>query len=562
VKRSARYAAIADQLAETCNASIADDAGQRVDEADGKLWEGTIFYSIGEMLRVRGVPPHTILGRDYRPIATVLIDRWSELDALKGCFAAMGLAMLGKDDASHPILGQLTDAQRAKVEETLRVTKAFPHNWEVFNASLRIGRTVLYGDDPALCLPHLEKLEKKYAESGYFDDSANCGDYNNYGLMTINFALRLSEFLPVSNEVRQQIESMFRPHAMRYFELLKQKVGPNGEGWLFGRSAGVLGQLQCISFLEQILSKGWFSVNDAAWARRACRLLLQYMEDVFWDDDRQWFSFRDEFRSCYSYRASLPMAWDLWRYFLQLEHYARLDEDRPQDELKELPMRPMCREIITHTDRHTAYLLWSDGNVKWQMPIMGGPTCMGGDNLPRPYLPGLFEWTTGPHPPPVLCPRLTKDGAHGWPAWWPTSTKLEQDGDSWRYTVEYPTLAGEHGEALDWPISITVEYRFGAGFFERIDHIAVREAITLDAVRIEALQGQPHPKSRNYPVVFALSSVMQSNMPGLEQHEDDVSADPTYRNYFSHAAKRWSMSGENISLEPGHYELKTMLRWD
>lgn len=561
MKRSQLYAQIADQLAETCNTTIADDGRQTTDETHGKLWEGTLFYSVGEMKRVRGVPPTRILGRDYCPIATSIIDRWEELDALKGCFAAMGLAMLGKADDRHPILGQLTDEQRAKVERTLRVTKEFPHNWEVFNASLRIGRSVLYGDDPALCLPHLQKLVRKYEQSGYFDDSADLGDYNNYGLMTINFALRLTEFLPEGSAVRQQIDTMFRPHAARYFELLKLFIGPNGEGWLFGRSAGVLGQLQCLSFLEQLLAMDWLTKEEAAWARRACRDVFQYMMDVFWDDDLGWFTFRDEHRACYSYRASLPMAWDLWRYFLQMERYAAIDEDRSKEELKERPTPPLCREIITHPERHTTWLVWSDGNIKWQMPVMGGPTCMTGDNLPRPYLPGLFEWTTGPHPHPVLCPRFTIGEAHGWPAWWPSATKLTREGDDWRYVVDYHKLCGQHGEALDWPVSIRVKYTFGAGHFERLDCISVREAITFDAVRMEVLQGAPHPKSRRYPVVFTLNSALQSNMPGMQTSEDDVSTDPTYRNYFSHAIKRWVISGEGVSLEPGQYEIRATLKW-
>lgn len=560
-KRSKTYASIADQLAQKCNASIGDDGHQAFDKTHGQLWDGTVFYSIGEMKRVRGVTPNSVLGRDYRPILVSLIDHWKEVHELRACFAAMGLAMLGSADEKHPVLGRLSEEQRAKVEKTLRVTRAFPHNWEVFNASLRIGRTVLYGEDPALALPHLEKLDVKYKESGYFDDSANSGDYNNYGLMTINFALRLAEFLPASHEVRQQIEAMFRPHAGRYFELLKVFIGPNGEGWLFGRSAGVLGQLQCLSFLEQLLSKDWFTKEEAAWARCACRLLVQYMQDVFWDDDQGWFSFRDDHRACYNYRETLPMTWDLWRYFLQLEHYARTDEETSREELKELPIRPMCREIITHQERNTAYVVWSDGNVKWQMPIMGGPTVMAGDSLPRPYLPGLFEWTTGPHPHPVLCPRLSKGDAHGWPAWWPESTELQRDGEHWRYVVKYPSLCGQHGETLDWPIKPTVEYRFGHGFFERIDHLQVSDHVQFDAIRLEVLQGAPHPKSRSYPVVFALKTEMQSNMLGLQMSEDHVASDPSYRNYFSHPEKRWVLSGEDVTLETGEYEIRTKLTW-
>ncbi|WP_309380157.1 hypothetical protein [Cerasicoccus frondis] len=561
-KRSQLYAAIADKLAATCDTTIDPEGRQHGDPAaHGPLWDGTVYYCIGEMMRVRGVPPHEIQGRDYVAIAQALISRWEALDALKGCFAAMGLAMLGPDGPEHPILGGLSAEQRAKVEQTLRVTQEFPHNWEVFNASLRVARHILWGDDPALALPHLRKLVKKYEESGYFDDSAASGDYNNYGLMTINFALRLSEFLPPHHAVREEIEALFRPHALRYFELLKLFIGPRGEGWFFGRSSGVLGQMQCLSYLEQLLSKGWFSADDAAWARRACRSLLQYMEDVFWDEEGQWFLFRDDHRQCYVYRTTLPMNWDLWRYFLQLEAYAKLDEELPQDAPPSVPCEPVCQEVITNAERHTTYLVWSDGEIKWQMPVMGGPKVMAGDNLPRPYLPGLFEWVTGMDVVPALCPEFVFDGVKGWPAWWPASTKLTADGDNWRYVVEYPSLCNADGEALSWPIAITAEYHFGKGFFERIDHIHVRDDLTLDSMRIEVLQGAPHPKSRRYPTVYPLNSAMQSNLPGVATSEVDVSADPRYRNYYAHPTKSYVLSGKGVVLAPGEYELRTLIRW-
>ncbi|WP_309399183.1 hypothetical protein [Cerasicoccus maritimus] len=560
--RSQQYANIADRLALTCNASIGDNGLQHSDPAvHGLLSDGNVFYCVGEMSRVRGSPPHEIVGRNYVSILRAMIGRREDIDTLTGCFMAMGLAMLGRDGPRHPVLTQLSNYERAKVKELLDVTRAFPHNWEVFNASMRMARTVLWGDDPELILPHIEKLVRKYEESGYFDDSLESGDYNNYGLMTINFALRLSEFLPPQHDVRTQIESLFRPHALRYVELLKLFIGSHGEGWLFGRSAGVLGQLQCLSFLEQVLTKGWLPPADAAWARTACRAVLQYMEDVFWDDEAQWFSFRDAHRQCYHYRFTLPMTWDLWRYFLQLEHYAKLDEAQAPDSPPVPLSEPVCREVITNTERHTTFLVWSDGEVKWQMPIMGGPTIMCGDNLPRPYLPGLFEWTTGTTFAPALCPEFTVGGKKGWPAWWPTSTKLETDGDNWRYVVDYPTLCDDHGRALDWPMSITVEYRFGSGFFERIDRIHVCESMQLDAARIEVLQGAPHPKSRNYPMVYALNSALQSNLPGVSLSEVDVSADPLYRNYFSHAEKSTMLTGEGIALLPGEYEIHTSLRW-
>ena len=104
---------------------------------------------------------------------------------------------------------------------------------------------------------------------------------------------------------------MFKPHFMRYYDLMQDMIHRNGQGWVFGRSSGVLGQIQCLAFLEQILRTSWLNDEQSAWTRRACHKLLDFLIQVFWDEDKQWFSFRDEYRSCYAYRTGLSMCWDL-----------------------------------------------------------------------------------------------------------------------------------------------------------------------------------------------------------------------------------------------------------
>lgn len=558
MKRSQAYATVADALAQSCSQSITNDATQVCDETHGKLWDGTIYYCAGEMARVRNSTIKDICGRDYAQIIKTCLQRSEESNTLINCFAAMGLGMLGKADNEHPILHD--QKLRQRINSRLQVTQTYDNNWEAFNASLRIGRTMLFGDEPSLVLPHLEKMNAKYTESGYFDDSRDSGVYNNYGLMTINYSLRVVEFLENDHPVRQQVEDWFKPHAERYLALLQNLVHHNGMGWVFGRSAGVLGQLQCLVLLEQVLSKNWLRDSDAAWARRACRQLLQFMQDVFWDDELQWFSFRDQWRSCYGYRASLPMAWDLWRYFLQMEDYARKDEAGEQQELDQLPAEAMCREIITHPQRHTAYLVWSNGDIKWQMPVMGGPGWVSGDTLPRPYLPGLFEWCTGSQIP-VLCPCLYIGEEEAWPAWWPQSTALKQDGERWHYQVYYAHLVNHHGKARELPISATVDYYFGDGFFERHDCFHITDKTDIDALRLEVLQGTVHPRSKQYPPVYKLGCTIESSFGNCTIGSDDVSDNPDYRNYYSHPSKRWFLDGKHIKCAPGDYTITTTVKW-
>jgi hypothetical protein len=84
----------------------------------------------------------------------------------------------------------------------LVVDKEFDNNWEAFNGSILIGRHLLYGDPAERAMRHFEKNAAKYKSTGYFDDSAGLGIYNNYGLMSINYPLRAAELLEKNDSVR------------------------------------------------------------------------------------------------------------------------------------------------------------------------------------------------------------------------------------------------------------------------------------------------------------------------------------------------------------------------
>ncbi|NRA39637.1 MAG: AMP-binding protein, partial [Planctomycetes bacterium] len=404
-------------------------------------------------------------------------------------------------------------------------------------------------------------LRSDFITDGYFDDSKDSGVYNNYGLMSINYALRISECIDERHPVRNHLEETFRPHALRYFALLQDFIHSNGQGWIFGRSAGVLGQMQCLVFIEQILSKGWLNTQEESWARRACSKILDYMCDVFWDMEKNWFSFRDDNRSCYDYRTNLPMCWDLWRYFLQVENYAKIDEAKnPLQETDDtINTQPMCKEVISSVRRKTAYFIWSDGRERILMPIMGGPGWVSSDTMPRPFCPGLFEWTTGNNIP-ALCPRLRIDGSDYFPAWWPSSTRLMDEGDCAIYTVSYDHLVNDQGKKADFDLNWHVTYVFASGHFERRDVFHVNTDVQCEEIRMEILQGQAHPKSLSYPQVHQLQVRGNSNIDGLTLDDaEDISQDTNYVNYYSHAAKRWVFAGENILLAAGDYDITTVI---
>ena len=562
LKRSAIYGDVADRLTKTCMRSI--DGSGRMKSGQGTPSIGHVAYVAGELFRCRPTTDLTsVHGCNLVSVMRYMIENQLDLDnEIHRCFLAMGLGMIGRADENHMVLKVVTEAERTLISDGLFVTKDFDNNWEAFNGSILVGRHLLYDDPADSMLNHFEKIAKKYDETGYFDDTIDLGNYNCYGLMSINYPLRAGEFLDESHPVRRAIEARFKDHALRYVDLIRKFVSPHGDTWPFGRSAGVLGQLQCITLIEQCLSKNWIDPEYVNHFRTIARQATKRMHDLYWDETLQWFNFRDDYQTAYDYRASLPMAWDMLRYFLQIEEYASKDERCGIPE-KDVPVHsgPCHQEIVTHPALKTAVYVWSDGKDHAVLPIMAGPHEITGDTLARPYAQGLFEWTTQ-HAIPALCPRLTIEGEHYWPSWHAEHTELGADRENKTYKVFFNRLYSDKGKVCPHAVGCETTYVFSSGRFERIDTWHVQQNLKVDEYWLEVLQPAKHPLRPHFGDVYQLTVTWESEIEAIELIEKtDVSRDPEYRNYHGHASHRWKMAAGDIFLDKGSYTTSLRLRW-
>lgn len=561
--RSAIYGRLADRLAKTCCHAIDSHGRSRLDPAHGAPSLGHIAYGVGELFRCR---PDGDLTRTYEVnliavLRHMIAEQLDLENEVHRCFLAMGLGLMGRDDQAHPVLQEIPESRKKIISDGLVVTNAFDNNWEAFNGSIMVGRHLLYGESAANMLPYFEKIAAKYDKTGYFDDTRDLGNYNNYGIMSINYALRAGEYLGTENPARRALEKRFKEHAQRYLTLISQLVSSAGDTWPFGRSAGVLGQLQCIALIEQCLAKNWVEPENANLLRGIARKAIARMQDLYWDEARQWFNFRDDFQTAYDYRASLPMAWDMLRYFLQIEAYAASDEKYgiAAPDVLSHQEAPSHHEIVTNPSLKTAIYVWSDGNDHAVLPIMAGPHRITGDSLPRPYAPGIFEWTTQ-HPVPVLCPRLSIGGEHYWPAWRAAGTKLSSDGRTKRYTVWFAPLYSSKGKPCPYPVFCETQYVFSKEEFERIDRWQVKNPIEIDEYLMEILQPAQHPERPRFHKVPELSVNWESEIDGLKlMGKADVRHDSKYRNYHGHASHSWKIKGNRLCLQKGSYMTRLRL---
>lgn len=562
MKRSETYADVANRLARCCGATLDVSLQSRVDPIHGKAWFGTMIYVLGEWYRQRGELLNDLGGLPLAAICGRHLATWSSENSIELCFTAMGLGMLGRVESGHPVLSGFDAAQLARLEEELRVRKRFNNNWEAFNTSLAIGRSLCFGDDPEKAWPHACAILEMYEATGYFDDRPPHGNYNSYGCMSLDYLLRAARLLPEGNEVRRRIIQGCGPHVLRYVELIRHFLGPNGEGWLPCRSAGVLGQLQPLALLEQALSLNMIGGGDAAWAREACRLLMQFMDKVFWCEDPGWFLFRDADRSCYAYRTTLPMTWDLLRYFLQVEHYALQDEaGNEQRQAAGIQREVYARNICLDPVRQCHWYVWSDGETRITLPVIGGPGWVSCDTLPRPMLPGLFEGVTGARDP-VLCPVIGLDGGNWYPAWWVKEAISGSTAEWETLTLVYDHLVDAEGQRRPLSGRWVTRWKFRSGCCEREDEIELDEALAIDSLRMDVLQPRRHPKDRGGYPIHTLAVNGEGDLPGL-LFEGPLPVGPgeEVRNYFSRPSHRWRITAPAAVLNPGVYHLRTTVTW-
>ncbi|PCJ60286.1 MAG: hypothetical protein COA79_08930 [Planctomycetota bacterium] len=562
--RSELHKYISEKLLKTAINSIDRQGKSLMDSSEGALWSGTVVLVIGEIKRLLREDISNVEGKNLVEVATNILKTWDTQSEIDTCFTGLGLSSWGALDDNHPIYSQLSNKEKKKLYSTLAVTRDFKNNWEAFNSCIEAGNSILKPDVKNTIEVHINKIIENYTKTGYFDDADNKGNYNSYGLMSLNYCLKALEVLPEKNNFKKKLIDQFRPHFLTYFSLVKAMTFGDGTGWVFGRSAGVLGQLQIIIFLEQALAHSFIAGDDAAWARGAIKQITYKMVELFWDEKKQWFCFRDEFHTPYSYRKTYPMHWDLLRYFMQAMEYALEDEKMVDQKEISLKGEHKCTEIITNKELQTSIFIWSDGLDQFVLPIMGGPNRLTTDCLPKPFCRGIIEGVTE-NLKPIWVPMLTINKLTYMPANFASSTKVNSE-DGWdNYEVIYDKICSvDKGEEPISSISFKTIYSFRSNSFKREDVIFIKkDNLIIESFNMELLQSAPHPKRvSGYGKVCQIKPTLQSSISQITMSEPTaIDGDLSYRNYYGLPTSKWVVSGENISLTQGEYNVVTEISW-
>lgn len=520
----------------------------------GPVWVGTIIYVIGELKRTQKIDICNYHNKNLLVLAIKLLKTWQAESEIDSCFTALGLSAWGELNQQHPIFKELNQDEQNKLKLNLKVTREFKNNWEAFNSCIEGANKILQPNKPNTIETHIHKILNKYSETGYHDDSDNLGVYDSYGLMSLNYCLKALEIQKNDDFDKKNLLPLFTQHCLRYFALIKAMIYPDGSGWPFGRSVGVLGQLQYIVFLEQCLFHNIIKGNDAEWARGAIRACLNRMVDLFWDPDFNWFCFRDAHHTCYSYRNTLPMHFDILRYFLQTYEYSKFDENKIDNIEKTFSPESKCIEIITDPKRKTSIFVWSDSTTQFVIPIIGcSMKKLTSDNAAKPHCRGIIEGVTEDLKP-IWVPSLRIKETDYYPANHFSKSEIIRNINQDIYRVNFNKLNStpKNESGLDY-ITTVSEYIFSNRKFERFDTFTFHSDTTIEKYEMQILQSAAHPKRiSGYGNVYQISPILKCENKQISLGDKiEIGDDPTYRNFFGKPSHKWSVIGHNLNFKAG-----------
>lgn len=558
------YYSIIQKLSKKAFDSLDANGDSMMDPKEGAIWNGTVLYVIGELHRVFKIDLANYHQKNLLYLMKNIVSKWKTKSEIDTCFMGIGLSAWGELNENHLLFSQLNSQEKESLVNQLKVTREFKNNWEAFNSCIEGANTILQPQQTNTLPIHLNKIVEKYKETGYHDDTDNLGVYDSYGLMSLNYCLKAIELLDDNNPIKKKQLAIFKPHCIRYAELIKDLIYPDGSGWPFGRSVGVLGQLQYIAFLEQCLYHGFLNFELAAWARGATKICVKKMIELFWDSEKQWFCFRDEFHTCYGYRNTYPMHWDLLRYFTQIYDYSSVDKLRNQCIYEFTPTKK-CKEIITDPKRKTSIFVWSDGKTQMVIPIMNSSMGkLNSDYLPKPHCRGLIEGVTEVLKP-IWVPAIIISGKTYYPTNRFLTSRVYQENGWDIYEVFFDRLYETPKEESGFDgLTIKTKYLFSSNYFKRIDTLIAKEDLVIDELRMEILQAAPHPKRvEGYGKVHQLNiEDFSSNLEINLSKKIEIGNDPTYRNFFGRPSHNWNINGKNLALKKAkEYQLVVAIGW-
>lgn len=460
--------------------------------ASGEYTWGTFMNAVGAYAALSG--QRTLAGRDLaREVGQIgLLEYRLGGTRFSQMYGVLALRHFGKDLNTNPVWQGLSEEQRAQWRKYLDVSAFYdPKTQQVINlpenylgVAARIA-SVSYQlgllKDRALLDGVITRAARPFMNNGiYSDDAPPTGRFDRYSNEYARFVWDAAEAAG-----RQDILDAVRPSLKEQMRLWWDLVLPDGYGYAWGRSMGV------VSYEDTMEIVGFLARHPEFRPAPLEQLASAYYQAWRWlrhdyNDKTHVLSVFAFGRGSYTY-ISRDREWQQTTSFLGKTALAHIffTEALAREKLMaipaEIPRRDVARfEFFRHGDRPAGVWLVRQGPLYFTLPITTGTKPGVADYLPAPYgLPGFANPVEQVYP--SLTPFIeladgrvltTTDGAD--------EIEPAADGHSLRVVWRRWALIGSKpGALIDPHITSEVAWRLDGTTLVRDEKLKSSEAITL-----------------------------------------------------------------------------------
>ncbi len=393
--------------------------GERPDRIFGALttgefsW-GTFMRALGAWAETRG--ERQLAGRDLPS----LIGRIGMAESKQGSkafaqlYAALALRHFGKDLSSNPVWQGLTPQGRSAWRALLDPTRFYdpvakrviglPENY--LGVAARIAAMAWemgLSEDRAFADAVLDRAARPFVEGAlYADDGAGSGRYDRYSNEYARYVWEAAGILG-----RDDLRSALRPSLKTQMRLWWDLLAPDGYGYPWGRSLGIVSYLDTLEIVAFLARHPEFRPAPLPELVAAYRLAWDWLRRDYRDPEHLLSGFAPG-RGQYAY-ISRDREWQQTVGFFgkALSAQATLMAALDREELTRFPSVPGLRslarfEFFRAGERPAGVWLVRQGPLRFALPITTGTKPGVADYLPAPH--GLPGWAA---PVEQVVPALT-----------------------------------------------------------------------------------------------------------------------------------------------------------
>lgn len=316
---------------------------------------------------------------------------------------------------------------------------------------------------------------RTYSSTGFADETEGDGRYDRYSVLLIGEIAH--RFIEAKREPPPEIREWLRTSA----QLMLLRVGPEGEGFEYGRSIGAYGDTALVEVLTAAAVLGVLTPDETDAAYAFCSKAAQRYMDFWVDEKTGSVNLWDHGRRTDAYRGKhriLGENLSLARQFLytnDLWNGLGYRNTAPKTDLRAwrdgLPRATLTRFNAGEPQRALATVI--DGDRLFGLPFINGGA---GQHMHSPYFPIPFSPNlvsgVADSPIPQLTPRFVlKDGSILQPLAYYTDIRAEMQGDAYVVTAALPMMdrMGDAKPVADRRMQGTTRYAFSPGRIDRED---------------------------------------------------------------------------------------------